>query len=76
MPLTRRMATLPPRWAKLQLRKHQQGWAFGDFPEEGEASALHNIPRRTLSALEITGALGGPWSEQGAVGRLSCVSVC
>ena len=28
---SRRMVTLPPRWVKLQLRRHQQGWAFGDF---------------------------------------------
>jgi hypothetical protein len=31
MALTRRMVTLHPRWARLQLRRHQQGWAFGDF---------------------------------------------
>ena len=31
MALTRRMVTLHPQWARLQLRRHQQGWAFGDF---------------------------------------------
>ena len=31
MPLTRRLATLPPWWAKLQLRKHRHGWAFSTF---------------------------------------------
>ena len=29
MPFTSRIVTLPPWWAKLQLRKHRHGWAFG-----------------------------------------------
>ena len=42
MPLTRRLATLPPWWVKLQLRKHRPGRAFGTV------CSGSNLPRDSL----------------------------